>query len=331
MFIAGDIGGTKTVLALFEQKSDQIHQVRQAVFPSRGHKSLEEIIGNFLVGERNLKLDGGCFGVAGAVLGGKCKTTNLPWELDESKLAEFIQAPFAKLLNDLEAAAFGMLYLKPEELVDLNPNHAPPQKGNIAVIAAGTGLGEAILFWDGKEYHPSASEGGHSDFAPTNETEIKLLEWLSKSYPEHVSYERILSGPGVYNLFRFVTETGLKDASALIQEKLQSASDPSAIVSQMAISESDPAAVMALDLFAFIYGAECGNMALKCLSTGGVYIGGGIAPKILSILKSGKFMQGFTSKGRFKPLMNNLRIQVALNSEAPLIGAANYAARMIGK
>lgn len=331
MFIAGDIGGTKTVLGLFNTEGGKLVQVRQAVFPSRGHKSLEEIIAKFLLGERSLNLETGCFGVAGAVIEGKCKTTNLPWDLDEANLADFIQAPRVKLLNDLEAAAFGMLYLKPDEVIDLNPNHSGARNGNIAVIAAGTGLGEAILFWDGNRHHPSASEGGHSDFAPTNDIEIALFQWLRQHHPDHVSYERILSGPGIFNLFRFITETGIQTASASLTEKLASGADPSAIVSQMALSKSDPAAIATMDLFASIYGSECGNLALKCLSTGGAFVCGGIAPKILPILTNGKFLESFYSKGRFQSLMKGMRVQVALNPEAPLIGAANYAALLINK
>ncbi len=328
MILAGDIGGTKTVLALYSANSENLKLIKQATFPSKGPKSLEEILGQFLDGEKDLQIQTGCFGVAGAVIDGRCKTTNLPWELDELKLAEFIKAKKVKLLNDLEAAAFGMLFLKPHEKISLNPNSKSGAKGNIAVIAAGTGLGEAILFWDGEKHHPSASEGGHCDFAPTSNIEIELFNWLRTFYPEHVSYERMLSGPGIFNIFRFITETGVEKATEALTLRLKNEPDSSAVVSQMAISNSDPAAVATLNLFCLIYGKEASNLTLKCLGTGGVYIGGGIAPKILTFMQNGKFLEGFISKGRFLGLMKSIPIEIALNPEAPLIGASNYAVRL---
>jgi len=329
MIIAGDIGGTKTVLALYALEAGKLKLIRQAVFPSKGPKSLEEILEKFLVDEKKLTIEAGCFGVAGAVIDGKCKTTNLPWELDEHKLADFLKAKKVKLLNDLEAAAFGMLFLNPTEKVHLNPECKNGTYGNIAVIAAGTGLGEAILFWDGEKYHPSASEGGHCDFAPTNNLEIDLFLWLRHHYPDHVSYERILSGPGLFNIFRFLTETGVEKPTEALTLRLKAEPDSSAVVSQMALANSDPAAVATLNLFVSIYGKEASNLSLKCLGTGGVFIGGGIAPKILPFMNNGKFLDGFFAKGRFLGLMKSIPIQVALNPEAPLIGASNYATRLI--
>ena len=249
MIIAGDIGGTKTVLALYALEAGKLKLIRQAVFPSKGPKSLEEILEKFLMDEKNLTIEAGCFGVAGAVIDGKCKTTNLPWELDEHKLADFLKAKKVKLLNDLEAAAFGMLFLNPTEKVHLNPECKNGTSGNIAVIAAGTGLGEAILFWDGEKYHPSASEGGHCDFAPTNNLEIDLFLWLRQHYPDHVSYERILSGPGLFNIFRFLTETGVEKPTEALTLRLKAEPDSSAVVSQMALANSDPAAVATLNFF----------------------------------------------------------------------------------
>jgi glucokinase len=289
---------------------------------------LEEILEKFLSNEKNIQIETGCFGVAGAVLAGKCKTTNLPWELDEQKLADFLKAKKVKLLNDLEAAAYGMLFLNPGEKIQLNPDCKNGVPGNIAVIAAGTGLGEAMLFWDGKQYHPSASEGGHCDFAPTTNLEIDLFQWLKQHYPDHVSYERILSGPGLFNIFRFLTETGVEKPTEALTLRLKTEPDPSAVVSQMALANTDPAAVATLNLFVSIYGKESSNLSLKCLGTGGLFIGGGIAPKILPFMKNGKFLEGFFSKGRFLGLMQSIPVQIALNPEAPLIGASNYAARL---
>src|SRR5438132_306887 len=209
MILAGDIGGTKTVVALFDEAGrDELRLVRDATFPSKEHKSLEEILATFLSQERpKPTLRGACFGVAGAVIEGKCRTTNLPWQLDERDLARAVGAPRAKLLNDLEAAAYGMLYLRPDELCVLNAG-LPKRQGNVAVIAAGTGLGEAMLYWDGQRHHPMASEGGHADFAPQNDQEVELLRYLWENLGGHASYERVLSGPGFHNIYRFLRDRG---------------------------------------------------------------------------------------------------------------------------
>src|SRR5262245_17131582 len=205
MFVAGDIGGTKTVVALFEESGGSLSLVRDDTFKSRDHKSLEEILGKFLKGE---KLRSGCFGVAGAVIEGKAHTTNLPWELDEQVLAQAIGAPRVKLLNDLEAAAYGMLHLSVDELCVLNRASQPGRRGHAAVISAGTGLGEAIVCWDGQRYIPMASEGGHADFAPRSDQEIELLRYLREKVGGRVSFERVLSGPGFYDLYCFLRDSG---------------------------------------------------------------------------------------------------------------------------
>ena len=327
MILAGDIGGTKTVLALYETDGD-LKLVRDGTFPSRENASLEEIIGKFFAGHDKPTLKAGCFGVAGAVIEGKCHTTNLPWNLDEVELARAIGAPHAKLLNDLEAAAYGMLFLKPDELCQLNPDAKPRKKGNVAVIAAGTGLGEAMLYWDGKHHQPLASEGGHADFAPQSDDEIELLRWLRRKFGGHVSYERILSGPGFYNVFCFLRETGKYRETDALEAKLAGGGDPSIPVTQLGLAGADPLCTATVDLFCSIYGAEAGNLALKCVAVGGVFVGGGIAPKMLAGLQKGGFLKGFTDKGRFGHLLKSLEVNVALNPRAPLIGAANYAARM---
>src|SRR5262245_14677167 len=223
MLVAGDVGGTKTVLGLFEQSGTELKLVRDDTFKSQENASLEEILGNFLRGE---KLEAGCFGVAGAVIEGRVETTNLPWVLEEKSLAKTIGAPRVKLLNDLEAAAYGMLFLNPDELVSLNPNASQHRKGNVAVIAAGTGLGEAILYWDGERHYPIASEGGHCDFAPRNDVEIDLLKYLADRYQGHVSYERILSGPGYMNLYEFLRDRGYYPESKELKAKLAASETP---------------------------------------------------------------------------------------------------------
>jgi glucokinase len=328
MILAGDIGGTKTVVALFEEAGNELKQVRDATYPSKEHQSLEQILAKFLQDQpARPKLRAGCFGVAGAVIDGKCRTTNLPWQLDERDLARAIGAPRVKLLNDLEAAAYGMLYLRPDELSVLNPGLQPKRKGNIAVIAAGTGLGEAMLYWDGQHHHPLASEGGHADFAPQTDQEIELLRYLRAKFNGHVSFERVLSGPGFLNIYEFLRDKGYHSEPAWLTEKLKTG-NPSVTVTQVGLAGEDPLCVATLDLFTFLYGAEAGNLALKCVAVGGVFVGGGIAPKMLPALQKGGFVRGFTSKGRFSDMMKSIEVSVALNPRAPLIGAAHFALRL---
>jgi glucokinase len=328
MFVAGDIGGTKTVLALFEESAGGLKLLRDETFKSKGNASLEQILGKFLKGET---LKAGCFGVAGAVIEGKAQTTNLPWKLDEKALASAIGAPRVKLLNDLEAAAYGMLHLKPDELVSLNPDNPPPRKGNVAVIAAGTGLGEAMLYYDGQRHHPLASEGGHCDFAPRSDVEIELLKYLRDRYRSHVSFERVLSGPGYMNIYEFLRDRGYFPESAELKAKLAAADVPGALITQLGQAGTDPLCRATNDLFCDIYGAESGNLALKCVAVGGVYVGGGIAPKMLPDLKRGGFWKAFADKGRFDGLMKSLPVFVATNPRAPLIGAAHFAASLTGQ
>jgi glucokinase len=328
MIVAGDIGGTKTVCALFDEVDGGLRLLRDGTYASQGHASLEEILAKFLDGRTGLTLRAGCFGVAGAVIEGKCQTTNLPWQLDERDLARSIGAPRVKLLNDLEAAAYGMLHLRDDELMPLNPDAVPPRKGNVAVIAAGTGLGEAILYWDGQQHHPLASEGGHADFAPRSDEEIDLLRWLRGKYG-HVSYERILSGPGFYNVFCFLRQTGRYAESPALKEALAAGGDPNVPITRLGVSGDDDLCTATVDMFCSIYGAEAGNLALKCVAVGGVFVGGGIAPKLgAAVLRKGKFLHAFTDKGRFTSLTKSLPVNVALNPRAPLIGAAHYAAAM---
>jgi len=325
MILAGDIGGTKTVLALFEPDGDGLRLVRDATFPSREHATFEEILTRFLGEGDVVDVAAGCFGVAGAVLDGRVHATNLPWTLEEGSLAEAIHAPSVTLLNDLEAAAFGMPCLPLGELHVLNPGTSRRQRGNIAVIAAGTGLGEAVLFWDGEKYQPIASEGGHADFAPRSDIELDLFRYLRDKFGGHVSYERVLSGPGFLNIYSFLRDTGHAPEPPWLADKIRDG-DPGAVVSQVGLAGQDANCVAALDLFARIYGAEAGNLALKALAVGGVFVGGGIAPKLLPALtKDDAFLKGFFAKGRFTDLMKNLHVSIALNPRAPLLGAAYYA------
>jgi glucokinase len=325
MFLAGDIGGTKTVLALFEPQGRDLATIREATFPSRQHATFEEILTTFLAGSPGVKPEAACFGVAGAVMDGRVTTTNLPWTLDEERLAQTIGCKKATLLNDLEAAAYGTLHLSLEEKHVLNPGTSRRKRGNIAVIAAGTGLGEAILFFDGQKYQPIASEGGHADFAPQSDVEIELHKYLREKFHGHVSYERVLSGPGFFNVYSFFRDTRHAPEPDWLAQRIKDG-DPSAIVSEVGLAGQDENCVATLDLFATIYGAEAGNLALKALAVGGVFIAGGIAPKMLPALtKNDAFLKGFFAKGRFTDLMHKLHVSIALNPKAPLIGAAHYA------
>jgi glucokinase len=222
-----------------------------------------------------------------------------------------------------------MLFLKPEELVALNKSATERRKGNVAVIAAGTGLGEAMLYWDGQEHNPLASEGGHCDFAPQNDMEIDLLKYLSEKFSGHVSYERVLSGPGYMNCYHFLRDRGYHPERPELKEAIAAADTPAAVVTQLALTNADPICVATNDLFCSIYGAEAGNLALKCVAVGGVYVGGGIAPRLVkALLERGGFIDGFRSKGRFRGLMESIPVFVSMNPRAPLIGAAHYALRV---
>jgi glucokinase len=324
MILAGDIGGTKTVIGLFEQAGGRLQAVREETFPSKSYATLEAILDRFLGGGSRPALRSACFGVAGPVVEGKSKTTNLPWELDEPTLEKALQVPRAKLLNDLEAAAYGMLHLDPTDLCVLQPGLT--RQGNIAVIAAGTGLGQAILYWDGARHHPIASEGGHADFAPHTDCEMELLIYLRREFG-HVSCERLLSGPGLFNIYRFLRDSGYATEPEWLRQRIAQG-DPSAVISQIGLAGEHQLCTRALDLFSSAYGAEAGNLALKALAVGGVYVAGGIAPKILPRLQDGTFIHAFTNKGRLSDLMRSIEVKVALNPRAPLIGAAHFALRL---
>jgi glucokinase len=325
MILAGDIGGTKTVLALFERSGEDLKSVRESTFPSRDHGTFEEILREFLGASPDQRPEAACFGVAGAVLDGRVQTTNLPWTLEEEALGAAIGGGKVTLLNDLEAAAYGTLHLSLEEKHVLNPGTSRRKRGNIAVIAAGTGLGEAILFFDGDKYQPIASEGGHCDFSPRSDVEVDLWKYLRAKFNGHVSYERVLSGPGLFNVYCFFRDAGHAPEPDWLTAKIATG-DRSAVVSEVGLAGQDANCVATLDLFARIYGAEAGNLALKALAVGGVFLTGGIAPKILPALtRNEAFLDGFLAKGRFVDLMRNLHVSVALNPKAPLIGAAYYA------
>lgn len=323
MILAGDIGGTKTNLAIYDMKEGSLSLLIKQQYKSADFSSLEEILHTFQQKYLLHQIDAVCFGIAGPVIKGECSTTNLPWEISVSDLQSSLGAEKVRLINDLEATAYGMLYLDEDQFIHLNPN-GHKVDGNRAVIAAGTGLGEAILYYDDKAYHPIGTEGGHTDFAPLSVQQERLLQWLKERYPEHVSYERVLSGTGIYNIYQFLAQSGFAhEPPSMIG--IPEGKDPSAMVSESALKENDPLCMEALRLFSEIYGAEAGNLALKSMSLGGLYIGGGIAPKILPMLLEGHFMKGFLSKGRFNALLEQMEILLSLDPDTALIGAAHYA------
>ncbi len=322
MILAGDIGGTKTVLALIDKQADgPLECLREQTFASGEFQTFEEILDLFL-GDGQA-VDAACFGVAGPVIGQRCQTTNLPWLLDGGELKTRLGTGRVKLLNDLEAMALGMLHLREEDFIELNPG-AQAQAGNIAVIAAGTGLGEAILHWDGDRHSPIATEGGHCDFAAQNEQQDRLAAYLRRLYPEHVSCERILSGPGFSHLYDFLLDGGFAPPCPAVPAATNAEVDRNALISRLGLDGEDPLCREAVRLFAEIYGAEAGNLALKAFATGGVFIGGGIGPKIRPMLESGEFMRAFTAKGRFRDLLSKMPVKLALNPRAPLLGAMHY-------
>jgi len=323
MILAGDIGGTKTNLALFEVKNNALNSVFQHRYINRDFSSLNALFSAFQESCAIEKIDAVSFGIAGPVIDGYCSITNLSWDISRDALKDYWHTDNVYLVNDLEATAYGMLYLREDEFADLNPA-GKLVDGNRAVLAAGTGLGEAMLFFDGESYHPVASEGGHSDFAPLTAQQDDLLKWLRHRYPEHVSYERILSGPGISLLYEFLLESSdTVETDPLFQ--IPEGKDRSAVITDRALKEQDPLCLEVLGLFVEIYGAEAGNLALKTLSLGGVYIGGGIAPKILSEMTKEYFMNGFTAKGRFREMLQGMQVKISLNPETALLGAAHYA------
>ena len=318
MILAGDIGGTNTRLAYFEDHAGLPRPVRIEVYPSKAHTSLEQIIDRFLATHRH-PIDGAGFGIAGPVIDGVCRTPNLPWVVQSSHLAKKLGLDRVDLVNDLHANAAGIALLEPADLVTLQPGKPQP-RGNAALISAGTGLGEAGVYRHGDRVDPFASEGGHTDFAPCNELQMHLLTHLMRTYP-HVSYERVLSGPGLVNVYRFLVDTGRHEEPPWLTEQFKT-NDPAAAITKSALDGTCDACVAALDLFVSIYGAEAGNLALTVLATGGLYVGGGIAPRIIDKLKGPRFLEAFLAKGRMRPLLETVPVKVIINDKTALLGAA---------
>jgi glucokinase len=322
MILAGDIGGTNARLAFFDVTDGHFRLISASVFHSREYSGLDQIVSRF-VDNSNLHPDAACFGVAGPVRNGRVEASNLPWTIESKRLADELNLKQALLINDLEANAWGIATLDPKDVVSLNQVKENPV-GNQAVISAGTGLGEAGMYWDGSKHHIFASEGGHSDFAPRNELEMDLFRYLSGRYG-HVSYERIVSGPGLVNVFHFLRDTGRGTEPQWLSDEIASA-DPAATISRAALEGACSLCEQALDLFVSVYAAEAGNLALKLMATGGVFLGGGIAPKMLPKLSGPLFMNAFVGKGRMQALLEAIPVKVITNDKAALMGAARCAA-----
>ena len=324
MVVAGDIGGTKTVLGIYTPDLGPRQPVIERVFRSRDYHSLAKILQEFLT-EVNQPIDLACFGVAGPVVEGQATVTNLPWVISLTNLREVLQIPVVTLMNDLQAIANAVPILEPADLHTLNVGEPVPG-GAIAVVSPGTGLGEAYLTWDGQRYHAHASEGGHTDFAPRNALEVDLLNYLSKRMG-HVSYEWVCSGLGIPNIYAYLKDTGYASEPAWLTAQLRAAVDPTPVIVSAALSADPPCELCAATLrtFVSILGAEAGNMALKVLSTGGVYIGGGIPPRILPALEHHQFLESFLQKGRMSRLLLRMPVHVILNAKAAVLGAARCA------
>jgi glucokinase len=321
MILAGDIGGTSTRLALFDVADGALRAVAQQRYPSRNYPGLLEIVRTFTAANSQ-PVEDACFGIAGPVREGRVETPNLPWVVEGAVLARQLGLPRVTLLNDLEANAWGVFTLGDDDFATLAPG-AAASDGNAAIISAGTGLGEAGYHWDGVSLRPFASEGGHADFAPHDELTIELYRWLHRRHG-HVSWERVVSGPGLVNICTFLRDVKHCAASATLAEAMR-AGDPAAAISKAALDESSELAVRALDLFVALYGAEAGNLALKMKASRGVWLGGGIAPKILARLTRPGFLEAFHDKGRFRAFLEAIPVRVILNDETALRGAAWHA------
>ena len=325
IILAGDIGATKTHLALYRAGDGGLTRVHDRIYRTQDFPTLEAVLSDFLKQQEQVTV--ACLGVPGPVMGGLAHPTNIAWEIREQSLSTALHGASTRLVNDLAATAYGMLHLEPSDVVELHKGEDLHQVANIAVIAAGTGLGEAGLIAEGTRWSAIASEGGHCDFAPRGAEQVALLQFLEREFG-HASYERAVSGPGLHNLYRFLLEYLPEPEPEWLKTRMATG-DASAVLSEVALAGQDPRCVQALELFTDIYGAEAANLALKFLAFGGVYIGGGIAPKILPFLQRGGFMRSFLNKGRLTATLERMPVRISLNEETAMLGAAHLAASMI--
>jgi glucokinase len=323
MILAGDVGGTKIHLALYSFEDGELKPVRDEKVPAQEFASLEAVVEHFLVAGEREQIIAACFGCPGPVRNGRLKLTNLPWTLDQNDLAHSLGVQHIFLINDLEATGYGIPELAAESIFTLHAGDSSAV-GHRGLIAAGTGLGEALLIWDGKAHRPLPSEGGHCDFAARNDREIALLQYLRKTLNGHVSWERVVSGIGIKNIYAYLRDVEKMEEPQWLRDKM-AAEDPNAAIGQCAEDGSSPLCFDTMQMFASAYGSEAGNIALKVLAAGGIYVGGGIAPKMLKTLESGGFMQAFLDKGRLTPVLEPIPVRVILDDTCALLGAAAYA------
>jgi glucokinase len=319
--LAADLGGTKSNLWLFEQDGTRRRILNEATLASADHADACSVVQAFLRGAR---VGAASVAIAGPVVDGRTETPNLPWVVEQAGLARALGTERVELINDLVATACGIAELPQDALATLN--EGTPSAGTVAVIAAGTGLGEAVLVHAGTRQIALASEGGHADFAPGDEVEIELLRHLAARHG-HVSWERVVSGPGLHAIYEFLVESGRGKRAPGLAARMK-AGDPSAAIADAALAGADATASAALDLFARAYGSEAGNLALKVLATGGVYVAGGIAPKILARLRAGLFLRGFLAKGRHSELLERMPVKVVLEPKTALFGSARRATEL---
>lgn len=321
MILAGDIGGTRTRLAAFNVEGSKLQRVVEKTYPSQERGGLSEIVAEFVKTE-GIPVHSACFGVAGPVRGGRSKISNLPWTIDSRELATQLKLDSVGLINDLEAYAYGVDALESKDLVTLQAG-SDDAEGNRAVIAARTGLGVAGLYWDGFRHHPFACEGGHTDFAPRTDLEVELFRYLLKKHG-HVSTERLLSGPGIKNIYEFLRDTKKAEEPAWLKEQMDKAQDAPALISQIAQEKKTPICEQTFSIFASLYGAKTGDCALTFMSTGGIFICGIIAAKNLARMQDPAFMEAFLSKGRMRGLLQEMPVKVVLNDDCGIMGAARY-------
>ncbi len=325
MILAGDVGGTKVHLELYNFANGRLQAVRDEKYPAHEFESLDDVVNKFLTEgtENRDEIVAACFGCPGPVRDGRLKLTNLPWTLDTRDLVKSLRIPHISLINDLEANGYGIPELAEESIYCLHRGDSV-EIGHAGLIAAGTGLGEALLIWDGKTHRPIPSEGGHGDFAARNDREIALLQYLRGTLNGRVSWERVVSGLGIKNIYTFLRDVEKIDEPAWLRDRMLG-EDPNAVIGECAEDGSSSLCFETMKTFAAAYGAEAGNIALKVLATGGIYLGGGIAPKILKTLTNGAFIQAFLDKGRLSPLLQSIPVRVILDETCALLGAAAFA------
>jgi len=329
MILAGDVGGTKVHLAVYSFVHGHLEPMRDRKFPAHQFASLDEVVSAFLAGDaahpaiKPEDIMAACFGCPGPVREGRLKLTNLPWTLDVRDLTRSLSIRNVFLINDLEANGHGIPELAPDKIFTLHAGDASAV-GHRGLVSAGTGLGEALLIWDGRQHCPVPSEGGHCDFAPRTDREVALLQYLRRTLNGRVSFERVVSGLGIKNIYAYLRDVERIDEPQWLRDRM-AAEDPNAVIGQCAEDGSSSICFETMKTFASAYGAEAGNVALKVLSMGGIYLGGGIPPRILKTLQNGAFIHAFMDKGRLSPLLQAVPVRVILDDACALLGAAAYA------